>query len=284
MQGGLFTSAALCPAFNVAENEVEMSIVSLVGSVVTALVFSATLAFAAEDRSVDWGDLVDPSAQTYEDPYRDLSGQQIEALRTIVQNRAWLNDPTLSEARMADSAAKISAAIEALTEDRIDADWLIDQRWIVADRREKAATAANPNLDGQTVILAGYAIPAPVDADGATVVYLVPERGMCSHTPPPNSNQMIRARVTSGWSPSTIHQPVRLTGTLSIEETNHSFRIVDGNVPMRASFTMDTTEVETAPVFGSPAQATNEWATSIAESVRASEQLQDHGTSNAESP
>ncbi|WP_085804123.1 DUF3299 domain-containing protein [Roseovarius albus] len=261
-----------------------MSIVSLVGSVVTAFVFSATLALAAEDRSVDWGDLVDPSAKTYEDPYRDLSSQQIEALQTIVRNRAWLNDPTLSEARMADSAAKISAAIEGLAEDRIDADWLIDQRWIVADRREKAATAANPNLDGRTVTLAGYAIPAPVDADGATVVYLVPERGMCSHTPPPNANQMIRARVNSDWNPSTIHQPVRLTGTLSIEETNYSFRIVDGIVPMRASFIMDTTEVETAPVFGSPPQTTNEWATSIAERLRASGQLQDHGTSNAESP
>ena len=159
-------------------------------------VFSHAVAFtlvmsvavqASESDPVAWADLVDPSAQTFEDPFRDLSSWQIEALRTIVQNRARLNDPTLSEAQMADSAAKINAALAELAEDRIDADWLIDQRWLVADLREKAAIAANPNLDGQSVTLAGYAIPAPVDADGTTVVYLVPERGMCSHMPPPNA-------------------------------------------------------------------------------------------------
>ncbi|AXI54903.1 hypothetical protein C1J05_10710 [Sulfitobacter sp. JL08] len=81
-----------------------------------------------------------------------------------------------------------------------------------------------------------------------------------------------------------MHEPVRLTGKLSIEETNHSFRIVDGEVPMRASYILDATEVETAPSFGSPPQATNEWAASIAERLRASGQLQDNGTTNEESP
>ncbi|MGI9365900.1 MAG: DUF3299 domain-containing protein [Rhizobiaceae bacterium] len=252
-----------------------MKIILLVVRAVTVLVFSASVVFAAEDRSVDWGDLVDQSAQTYEDPYRDLNGQQIEALRTIVQNRAWLNDPTLSEARQAESAVKINVAIEQLSEDGIDADWLIDQRWIVADRREKAATAANQGLDGQTVKLTGYAIPAPIDADGTTVVYLVPERGMCSHTPPPNANQMIRARLTGDWSPSMLHEPVRLTGTLSVEETKHAFRIVDGEVLMRASYVLDVTGVETIKDMRADTPAVNKWAASIAARLRASGQLKD---------
>ena len=256
-------------------------------------VFSHAVAFtlvmsvavqASESDPVAWADLVDPSAQIFEDPFRDLSSQQIEALRTIVQNRARLNDPTLSEAQMADSAAKINAALAELAEDRIDADWLIDQRWLVADLREKAAIAANPNLDGQIITLAGFAVSAPPNEDGTTVVYLVPERGMCSHTPPPNANQMIRARVKGDWSPSSMHEPVRLTGTLSVKETRHIFRIVDGEVPMRASYILDVTEVETAPSFGSPPQVTNEWAASIAERLRASGQLQDNGTTNEESP
>lgn len=246
---------------------------SLAGQVATTLVFSATLALAAEDRSVDWSDLVDPLAQTYEDPFRDLSSQQIEALRTIVRNRARLNDPTLSEAQMADSAAKINTALAELAEDGIDADWLISQRWLVADRREKAATAGNPNLDGRNVTLAGYAIPAPPNEDGTTVVYLVPERGMCSHTPPPNANQMIRARVKGDWSPSAIHEPVRLTGKLSIEETNHSFRIVDGDVPMRSSYVLEVSHTETMQDLMANAPETNDWAASIAEKLRASGQL-----------
>ncbi|WP_234416696.1 DUF3299 domain-containing protein [Ruegeria sp. Alg231-54] len=267
MQGGLFTSAVLHSILE--KMNLKMSMMSLAGRVATALVLSATLAFSAEDRSVDWSDLVDPSVQTYEDPFEDLNYQQIESLRTIVRNRELLNDPTLNEARMADSAAKINTALEELAEDGIDADWLIDQRWIVADRRKKAATAANPNLDGQTVTLAGYAIPAPLEADGTAVVYLVPERGMCSHTPPPNANQMIRARVGGDWSPSTMHEPVRLTGKLSIEETNHTFRVVDGNVPMSSSYVLEVSQTETMQDLMTGTSTTNDWAESVADNILA---------------
>lgn len=222
------------------------------------------LAAPATAEQIAWEDLIDPSAQTYEDPFEDLNYQQIESLRTIVRNRELLNDATLSEAQMADGAAKINAALKELSEDGIDADWLIDQRWIVADRRKKAATAANPKLDGQIVTSAGYAIPAPVEADGTTVVYLVPIRGMCSHTPPPNANQMIRARVVDDWSPSTKHEPVRLTGKLSIEETNHTFRIVDGNVPMSSSYVLEVSQTETMRDPRASTPTTNDWAASIA--------------------
>ncbi|WP_245222764.1 DUF3299 domain-containing protein [Ruegeria sp. HKCCSP351] len=227
------------------------------------------LAAPATAEQIAWQDLIDPSAQTYEDPFEDLNYQQIESLRAIVRNRELLNDATLSEAQMADGAAKINAALEELSEDGIDADWLIDQRWTVADRRKKAATAANPNLDGQIVTLAGYAIPAPFEADGTTVVYLVPIRGMCSHTPPPNANQMIRARVFDDWSPTTMHEPVRLTGKLSIEETNYTFRIVDGNVPMSSSYVLEVSQTETMRDLMTSTPTTNDWAASIADRILA---------------
>ncbi len=250
-----------------------MNVFSVFSHAVAFTLVTSVAVQASESDPVAWADLVDPSTQTFEDPFRNLSSWQIEALRTIVQNRAGLNDPTLSEAQMADSTAKINAAFAELAEDGIDADWLIDQRWLVADLREKAAIAANPNLDGQSVTLAGYAIPAPVDADGTTVVYLVPERGMCSHMPPPNANQMIRARVNSDWSPSTIHEPVRLTGKLSIEETNHTFRIVDGDVPMRSSYILEVSHTETMQDLMASTPKTNDWAASIAEKLRASGEL-----------
>lgn len=246
---------------------------SLAGRLAIVFVFSANLAFAAENRTLDWSDLVDPLTQTYEDPFRELSGQQIEALRTIVQNRDRLNDPTLSEAQMADSAAKINAALAELAEDNIDADWLIDQRWIVADRRKRAATAVNSQIDGETVSLGGFAIPAPPAEDGTRIVYLVPERGMCSHVPPPNPNQMIRARLSGDWSPSMLHEPVRLTGQLLAQETQHSFRIVDGDVPMQSSFVMEVANVETFKDLQANADATNAWAQKLADDLRASGQL-----------
>ena len=249
-----------------------MNVLSYFGCAGAFTLVMAAAVHAGESKPIAWADLIDETTQTYEDPFRDLNYQQIDALQTIVRNRELLNDPTLSEAQMADSAAKINAALEELAEDGIDADWLIDQRWVVADRREKAATAGNPALDGQIVTLAGFAVPAPPNEDGTTVVYLVPERGMCSHTPPPNANQMIRARVKGDWSPSAMHEPVRLTGKLSIEETNHSFRIVDGEVPMRSSYVLEVSHTETMQDLMASTPQTNNWATSIAEKLRASGQ------------
>ncbi|MDJ0857900.1 MAG: DUF3299 domain-containing protein [Dinoroseobacter sp.] len=205
----------------------------------------STHALHAETQAIGWEDLIDQSVQSFEDPYRNLTYDQLDALRTIVRTRARLDDPALSDLQKADRQAQVDGAVAALADDGIDADWLIDQRWVVADRREQAAVAVNPEVDGAEVALVGFAISAPSDTDGTAIVYLVPERGMCSHMPPPNPNQMIRARVKTDWRPQFMHEPVRLTGKVVTEETSHSFHIVDGLVPMRASLVMEVAQVET---------------------------------------
>ena len=78
-------------------------------------------------------------------------------------------------------------------------------------------------------------IPAPTDADGSVLVYLVPERGMCGYLPPPDPNQMVKARLTDEWRPSFVYEPVRLTGTVSIAPSRNMVHVVDGAVQMRAS-------------------------------------------------
>lgn len=200
-------------------------------------------AFASE--TVEWHDLVDSAAQTFDDPYRDLSYVEIEALKTIVSARQAFATGGLTDDQQTALNEKVHYADLQLSDSGTDADWLIDQRWVVADRREKAATTGNPRVDGQVVTLSGYAIPAPPDADGTPVAYLVPERGMCSHMPPPNANQMIRVRLTDAWRPSVAHEPVRLTGKISIAPTQEVFRIVDGPVQMNATFQMEVQRAET---------------------------------------
>ncbi|MEO9780018.1 MAG: DUF3299 domain-containing protein [Sedimentitalea sp.] len=240
----------------------------------------ATPAGASDSKPIDWADLMDQSAQTFDDPYRDLTYDQIDDLREIVAETSKIEQGGLGGDTNAQSESRIEEARERLAQDGIDADWLVAQRWVVAERREKAATSANSNLDGQTVSLAGFAIPAPADEDGAQVVYLVPARGMCSHMPPPNANQMIRARINSDWRPSMMHEPVRLSGTLSVQETNQSFRVVDGDVQMRSSFVLDVSRVETMQDLRADSEASSEWATSLVKRLRASGQLpiQQQGT------
>ncbi len=249
-----------------------MNIVSIGIRVAAALVLSATLVSATENRPVDWDDLINQSAQTFEDPFKDLSYDQIFDVRTVFQKRQELENSSLTDDARTEAETALNETLARLAEAEIDADWLISQRWIVAERRQKAATAANPLLDGKTVTLAGFAIQAPPEDDGTRIVYLVPERGMCSHMPPPNANQMVRAVVEGDWSPKTLHEPVRLTGKLSIEETQQSFHIVDGSVQMNASYVLDVTQVETIEDIRKSQQA-NDWATSHAERLRASGKL-----------
>ncbi len=222
---------------------------------------------------ISWSDLIDPAAQSFEDPYHDLTYDQIDNVRTVLVIREELKSSSLSNADRKALEGKLKEVENSLAAQNLDADWLISQRWVVAERREKAATAINVDVDGITISMGGFAIPAPPDADGTQIVYLVPERGMCSHTPPPNPNQMIRARLKGDWSPRMMHEPVRLTGRLIAEETRHSFRIVDGEVPMRASFVMEVSKVETIADMQTDAAAVNEWAAGIAERLRASGQL-----------
>ena len=249
-----------------------MNIVSIVTRVAAAVAFSATLVSATENQPVNWDDLVDQSAQTFEDPFRDLNYDQIFDVRTVFQKRKELENSNLTDDARAKVEIALNETLTRLAEEEIDADWLISQRWVVAERREKAATAANPQLDGKTVSLAGFAIRAPNADDGTKIVYLVPERGMCSHMPPPNANQMVRAVVEGDWAPKMLHEPVRLTGKLSIKETQESFHIVDGSVQMRASYVLDVTQVETIEDMRTN-QQTSDWAKSHAERLRASGSL-----------
>jgi len=235
------------------------------------LCLTAGVAPASE---VAWSDLPDPSVQEYDDPYRDLTYDQIDSLRTIVQLRDRLNSSHIPEEKRGVLEVRLSGALKEWKTLSVDPDWLIAQRWAVAERRERAATAGNPAVNGQAVTLAGFAIAGPPDEDGTNVIYLVPERGMCSHMPPPPPNQMLRVRLTGDWRPSFVHEPVRITGRLSIDPSEQVFRVVDGPVAMNATFRMQATEVVAVGqmrVVNDPG-AVNEWAARITAKLRAAGQ------------
>mgnify|MGYP001827996461 CR=1 FL=1 len=242
-----------------------------VAPIVAGIAFAVSLSLAdarAEANAVDWSDLIDPSAQTYDDPYRDLTYDQIDDLRRVAMLR---QEMAAGPETSGDVEARLAEIIERLAADGIDADWLISQRWVVAEKRERAATSGNPEVDGRTVSLAGFAIPAPPDADGTPMAYLVPERGMCSHMPPPPASQLVHVRLTDDWQPQALHEPVRLTGRLTIAPSAQEIHIVDGLVPMQATFLMEAESVETAAemLAAQPEAAVNEWAQGLAERMRA---------------
>ena len=232
---------------------------------VAALVFCGHSAKAASNVSLDWADLPDPSVQVFEDPYRDLSPEQFDDVLFVVRLRGRLQGDAGSVEERQKWQELLTETEDALAAGGVDVDWLLGQREVVTERRRKAATEGNPQFDGQTITLAGFAIPAPSDPDGRPVAYLVPERGMCSHMPPPPPNQMIRVRLNGDWTPSYFHEPVRLTGTLTIEPSVQNMMVVDGLVPMSATFQLETDSVETLE-----AEADRlEWKQRAADRIRA---------------
>ena len=252
------------------------------GRLLTAvlLINFCSTAAAADVATIGWSDLIDEAAQTYQDPYRDLTTDQFRRFQTVVLTRRDLGAPSLTAETRSELEAKLEVAEAALTADGIDIDWLISQRWPVVERRERAAAAGNPAVDGQSVTLSGFAINVPPDEDGTAIVYLVPERGMCSHMPPPHPNQMLRVRLTGDWRPRYMHEPVKITGRLSIDPSEQVFFIVDGPVTMNATFRMQAEEVATvgpmsafnAPLAVDPL-AVNKRAAVIAERLRDAGQL-----------
>ncbi|SDL63987.1 DUF3299 domain-containing protein [Aliiruegeria lutimaris] len=217
----------------------------------------------ADNAQIGWSDLLDASTQVFEDPYRDLSPGQLDDLVEVARLRQQVaaGDPSVS--------AQLAAREAELAENGVDAEWLISQRWVVAERREQAASAGNPELDGAEVTISGFAIPAPPETDGTSVVYLVEQRGMCSHMPPPMPNQMIRVRLVSDWTPEYMHQPVSLTGRLHIHPTQEVFRVVDGEVPMAATWRLDAVAVETYSAAPLAADASSEWVDQLRAKLKA---------------
>ncbi len=214
-------------------------------AVFAGLVLCGYDAAATPGTALDWADLLDPSAQVFDDPYRDLSPEQFDDVLFVVRIRGRLQQEVGSAEERQKWQLLLAETEDALVSDGIDVDWLLDQREVVTERRRKAGTSGNPQFDGRTITLAGFAIPAPSDPDGRPVAYLVPERGMCSHMPPPPPNQMIRVRLNGDWAPSYFHEPVRLTGTLTIDPSVHNMMVVDGLMPMNATFQLETERVET---------------------------------------
>ena len=210
---------------------------------ITAMAIGAAPVMAGDTTPVDWSQLPDPSVQQYEDPYRDLAPQQMSDLMALVRLREQLEHegPDAGE-RMQQEArtAELEAALRAAD---IDVEWLLSQRWAVADRRRLAAVTANGELDNQSVEIAGFLVLAPPSATGEASAYLLPDRGVCNHLPPPPPNRLVRLLMKSMPKIAGSCVPVTVRGTLRAEETRHEVVLIDHSVPMWSAWSLTTDDV-----------------------------------------
>jgi hypothetical protein len=212
---------------------------------IAMLCWIAAAPVATASEIMPWQNLIGSSAQDYDDPYRDLSLQQLSDLGQLVRLRHRMKQDDVSANAQPELEQQLAELEKGLTEAGIDIDWLLGQRWTVAERRLRAASAGNPELNGKQITLAGYTIPGPIGDDGSQISYLVPKRGMCAHMPPPHPNQMIKIRSSRGEIPSEIYTPVKISGMLRIEPSAERLFLIDGPREMRATFALDLNGIKT---------------------------------------
>lgn len=77
-------------------------------------------------------------------------------------------------------------------------------------------SAINPDLNGQSIRLAGFVAPLTFDDDIVTEFLLVPTFGACIHVPPPPPNQTVLVTIdrSEGLTPDESWGAVWVEGTL----------------------------------------------------------------------
>lgn len=227
----------------------------------TALILSIMPASATQ-MSVSWSRLVDQQAQTIEDPFKALSVHELSDLSTVVRLRKRLeSDEVAGEARLR-LAERLRLKESGLKEAGINTDWLLSQRWAIAEKRKTAVWAVNEALDGPAVQLRGYLLVAGSVSERKVLPHLVPEFGMCSHTPPPPPNNLVRLKLPANTEyPEKPYAFVEITGTLHASPDSVLARVVDGKLSMVSAWELRVENMELlAPDFSeNPARNPRHW-------------------------
>ena len=204
------------------------------------VLFAAAAQVFAQPPMVGFAELGDPAAREFVDPYREMPAERLEDLKTVVRldDRLVAGKDLAPETRQRLEALR-DAARQALVANGYDIEALVAQRWVVAERRQRARVATNPAMEGAEVTLAGYLIPAGVGADGQAMGYLVPQVGMCSHIPAPPPNELVRLRFDPSMSVGSMYVPVRVSGRLQTEASDETIHLLDGMVRMQSLWRLD---------------------------------------------
>lgn len=202
---------------------------------------SSTVPEAVEIGS--WASLVPEGLDNYEDPFVSLEASQLLLLGQIAR----LRDRGVMADDNSDQGTQLRNLEAEARDSGLDIDYLWSIRAEITQRRRRAATLPNEALAGQRISLVGFAVPGRSMSDGNATFYLVPERGMCSHTPPPHPNQIVQIIVGPKDALTYLHQPVRVTGPIEIERSINQQFVLDGPVTMDSAYTMTADKVE---VFG----------------------------------
>ena len=198
---------------------------------------------AAAANDIGWNDLPDPALFPVEDPLHALTPRQRADLWRIIRLRDRLGGTSVTAAARPRLEVRHRTLILELSREGIDAEDIISGLPELERQKRRASLAVNPRLEGTVIRISGYAFPGLSGWDGRPVAYVVPEIGMCSHTPPPPPNMLLRTRIASGPEIDEDYVPVLITGRLLTEYSVEDVHVVDGMQRLVSTATVEDAHV-----------------------------------------
>nr|WP_280633840.1 DUF3299 domain-containing protein [Stappia taiwanensis] len=129
----------------------------------------------------------------------------------------------------------------------LDADYLLEQRLVVMERRREEATGVTSTFLESPILIDGYVLPLAWEGERVVEFLLVPWVGACIHTPPPPPNQIVHVSYPEGLVLERRFQAVRLAGTLRHEPAQHTLFLIDGSRQIPASYGLDSAAIAGQP-------------------------------------
>ncbi|MCT8161142.1 DUF3299 domain-containing protein [Pseudoruegeria sp. SHC-113] len=203
-----------------------------------SLLLSAPVA-ATESEVVYWDGLL-PVQEPYEDPFLDLTYEDLADLRFIYD---YEQDPQ-KFAEFEDYPAQVEEARARLTDQGLDIQYLFGMRDIVREKRREAYESVNEDLIGKSVRIPGYMLPLQLDGRKTTEFLLVPTVGACIHTPPPAPNQVVYVTYPEGIEVTGLYTPVWITGDMLSDLSRREVNLVDGQASVDVAYRIDALKVE----------------------------------------
>ena len=207
-----------------------------------ALLFGLTsLVQAAEPIQIGWQDL-QGKVEPYADPFSDLTEDQLYNLsvygRISEMKRLYPSYEITEEMNKEAEEAKAQ-----LIKEKVDIDYMFEQRDIIMQKRMKAALVTNDLLANKEIEMSGYMLALEFDNGLVTEFLLVPTIGACSHKPIPPANQLIFVKADKAIEAGSPFMPVKVTGTLRITPEVKELYLVDGKKEIHMAYSLDNTKV-----------------------------------------
>lgn len=209
---------------------------------IAAQSLAPSAAAETDPRLAAW-DALAPAVEPYDDPFLEMTLDQKRDLRDILRaseaDGAGAGSPALGHRAQA-ARARLDAA-------GLDAEYLLDQRLVVMERRREEATGVTSTFLDSPILIDGYVLPLAWEGERVIEFLLVPWVGACIHTPPPPPNQIVHVSYPEGLALEQRFQAVRLEGTLRHRPAEHALFLIDGSRQIPASYAL-----EVAAIAGQP--------------------------------